>query len=137
MDLIIFSLSILVVVQPAELGTSVSITLEEQDALLYRPQEGEWGDGDSDSQCERIICAIDQLLNMGKRLSVMESIITMKQPINHYARLPSLSREDTIQARHGLSLFYSGIWWGLLPRFKGKLSLKNIRLLPTPQNMTI
>ncbi|KAM9319596.1 bromodomain and WD repeat-containing protein 1 [Gastrophryne carolinensis] len=51
-------------VQPAELGTSVSITLEELDALLYRPQEGEWGDGDTDSQCERIICGIDQLLNM-------------------------------------------------------------------------
>ncbi|XP_075053356.1 bromodomain and WD repeat-containing protein 1 isoform X1 [Mixophyes fleayi] len=50
-------------VPPVELGTSVSITLEELDALLYRPQEGEWGKGDQDSECERIICGIDQLLN--------------------------------------------------------------------------
>ncbi|XP_068126479.1 bromodomain and WD repeat-containing protein 1 isoform X2 [Hyperolius riggenbachi] len=49
---------------PEEPGSSVSITLDELDALLYRPQEGEWGDSDQHSQCERIICGIDQLLNL-------------------------------------------------------------------------
>ncbi|XP_063812654.1 bromodomain and WD repeat-containing protein 1 isoform X2 [Pseudophryne corroboree] len=51
-------------VPPVEPGSSVSITLEEQDNLHYRPQEGEWGNGDQDSECERIICGIDQLLNL-------------------------------------------------------------------------
>lgn len=56
---------IFLVVSPEEPGTSVSITIEEMDALLYRPQEGEWGDSDQHTQCERIICGIDQLFNMG------------------------------------------------------------------------
>nr|DBA34530.1 TPA: hypothetical protein GDO54_002081 [Pyxicephalus adspersus] len=51
-------------IPPEEPGTSVSITLEEMDTLLYRPQEGEWGDSDQHTQCERIICAIDQLFSM-------------------------------------------------------------------------
>ncbi|KAG9486236.1 hypothetical protein GDO78_009024 [Eleutherodactylus coqui] len=51
------------IVPPEEPGTSISITEEERDTLLYCPQEGEWGSGDQDSECERIICGIDQLLN--------------------------------------------------------------------------
>ncbi|KAM4795606.1 bromodomain and WD repeat-containing protein 1 [Rhinophrynus dorsalis] len=52
------------VVLPEELGTSVSVTPDELDNLLYTPQEGEWGNGHQDSECERIICGIDQLLNL-------------------------------------------------------------------------
>ncbi|MEE6467788.1 hypothetical protein FKM82_008071, partial [Ascaphus truei] len=52
------------VVQPEELGTSVSVTLDELDNLLYKPQKGEWGNRSRDEECERIICGIDQLLNL-------------------------------------------------------------------------
>ncbi|KAM4045665.1 bromodomain and WD repeat-containing protein 1 [Anomaloglossus baeobatrachus] len=52
------------ILPPEEPGTSISITEEERDSLLYWPQEGEWGDGNQDSECERIICGIDQLLNL-------------------------------------------------------------------------
>ncbi|XP_069802237.1 bromodomain and WD repeat-containing protein 1 [Dendropsophus ebraccatus] len=52
------------VLPPEEPGTSISITEEERDTLLYSPQEGEWGEGNQDSECERIICGIDQILNL-------------------------------------------------------------------------
>ncbi|XP_069616832.1 bromodomain and WD repeat-containing protein 1-like isoform X1 [Ranitomeya imitator] len=52
------------ILPPEEPGTSISITEEERDTLLYSPQEGEWGEGNQDSECERIICGIDQLLNL-------------------------------------------------------------------------
>ncbi|XP_056415651.1 bromodomain and WD repeat-containing protein 1 [Hyla sarda] len=52
------------VLPPEEPGASISITDEERDTLLYSPQEGEWGEGDQDSECERIICGIDQILNL-------------------------------------------------------------------------
>ncbi|XP_040194940.1 bromodomain and WD repeat-containing protein 1-like isoform X5 [Rana temporaria] len=51
-------------ITPEEPGASVSITIEEMDAMLYRPQEGEWGESDQHTQCERIICGIDQLFSM-------------------------------------------------------------------------
>ncbi|XP_044141837.1 LOW QUALITY PROTEIN: bromodomain and WD repeat-containing protein 1-like [Bufo gargarizans] len=51
------------IIPPEEPGSSISITEEERDTLLYSPQEGEWGRGNQDSECERIICGIDQLLN--------------------------------------------------------------------------
>ena len=35
-------------------------------ALLYRPQEGEWGAHTRDEECERVICGIDQLFTLGK-----------------------------------------------------------------------
>ncbi|KAM8976981.1 bromodomain and WD repeat-containing protein 1 [Pelodytes ibericus] len=50
------------VIPPEELGASISVTPDELDNLLYSPQEGEWGNGTQDSECERIICGIDQLL---------------------------------------------------------------------------
>lgn len=56
---------IFLVISPEEPGASVSITIEEMDAMLYRPQEGEWGESDQHTQCERIICGIDQLFSMG------------------------------------------------------------------------
>uniref|UniRef100_A0A8D2PF56 Bromodomain and WD repeat-containing protein 1 n=1 Tax=Zosterops lateralis melanops TaxID=1220523 RepID=A0A8D2PF56_ZOSLA len=50
--------------QPEELGASVSVTLEEVEKLLYKPQEGEWGMKSRDEACERIIRGIDQLMTL-------------------------------------------------------------------------
>ncbi|NXT80030.1 BRWD1 protein, partial [Zapornia atra] len=50
--------------QPEELGASVSVTYEEVEKLLYKPQEGEWGMRSRDEACERIISGIDQLLTL-------------------------------------------------------------------------
>uniref|UniRef100_A0A8C8S822 Bromodomain and WD repeat domain containing 1 n=1 Tax=Pelusios castaneus TaxID=367368 RepID=A0A8C8S822_9SAUR len=50
--------------QPEELGASVSVTYEEMEKLLYKPEEGEWGNRSRDEVCERIIGGIDQLLNL-------------------------------------------------------------------------
>lgn len=52
--------------QPEELGASVSVTLEEVEKLLYKPQEGEWGMKSRDEACERIIRGIDQLMTLGE-----------------------------------------------------------------------
>ncbi|OCT93763.1 bromodomain and WD repeat-containing protein 1 isoform X2 [Xenopus laevis] len=49
---------------PSELGTSISLNSDELEELLYSPQKGEWGNGDQDAECERIICGIDQILCM-------------------------------------------------------------------------
>ncbi|XP_060054692.1 bromodomain and WD repeat-containing protein 1 isoform X1 [Erinaceus europaeus] len=49
---------------PAELGASISVTADELEKLLYRPQPGEWGHRSRDEECERIIGGIDQLLNL-------------------------------------------------------------------------
>lgn len=54
--------------QPEELGASVSVTFEEVEKLLYKPQEGEWGMRSRDEACERIIRGIDQLLTLGKHV---------------------------------------------------------------------
>uniref|UniRef100_A0A8C0VEJ7 Bromodomain and WD repeat domain containing 1 n=1 Tax=Cyanistes caeruleus TaxID=156563 RepID=A0A8C0VEJ7_CYACU len=50
--------------QPEELGASVSVTLEEVEKLLYKPQQGEWGMKSRDEACERIIRGIDQLMTL-------------------------------------------------------------------------
>ncbi|XP_010188294.1 PREDICTED: bromodomain and WD repeat-containing protein 1 [Mesitornis unicolor] len=50
--------------QPEELGASVSVTFDEVEKLLYKPQEGEWGMKSRDEACERIISGIDQLLTL-------------------------------------------------------------------------
>ncbi|KAM6438760.1 bromodomain and WD repeat-containing protein 1 [Rhynochetos jubatus] len=50
--------------QPEELGASVSVTFEEVEKLLYKPEEGEWGMRSRDEACERIISGIDQLLTL-------------------------------------------------------------------------
>ncbi|XP_025934951.1 bromodomain and WD repeat-containing protein 1 isoform X6 [Apteryx rowi] len=50
--------------QPEELGASVSVTSDEMEKLLYKPQEGEWGMQSRDEACERIIRGIDQLLTL-------------------------------------------------------------------------
>uniref|UniRef100_A0A452T0Z8 Bromodomain and WD repeat-containing protein 1 n=1 Tax=Ursus maritimus TaxID=29073 RepID=A0A452T0Z8_URSMA len=49
---------------PEELGASISVTSDELEKLLYKPQEGEWGQKSRDEECERIISGIDQLLNL-------------------------------------------------------------------------
>lgn len=50
---------------PEELGASISVTSDELEKLLYKPQDGEWGQRSRDEECERIISGIDQLLNLG------------------------------------------------------------------------
>ncbi|XP_076975178.1 bromodomain and WD repeat-containing protein 1 isoform X2 [Tamandua tetradactyla] len=49
---------------PEELGASISVTADELEKLLYKPQDGEWGQKSRDEECERIINGIDQLLNL-------------------------------------------------------------------------
>lgn len=62
--------------QPEELGASVSVTFEEMEKLLYKPEEGEWGMRSRDEACERIISGIDQLLTLGENvLSVLGSLL--------------------------------------------------------------
>nr|XP_045005740.1 bromodomain and WD repeat-containing protein 1 isoform X2 [Jaculus jaculus] len=48
---------------PEELGASISVTSEELEKLLYKPQDGEWGQRSRDEECDRIVSGIDQLLN--------------------------------------------------------------------------
>ncbi|XP_071471126.1 bromodomain and WD repeat-containing protein 1 isoform X1 [Marmota flaviventris] len=49
---------------PEELGASISVTADELEKLLYKPQDGEWGQKSRDEECDRIISGIDQLLNL-------------------------------------------------------------------------
>ncbi|CAH6792596.1 bromodomain and WD repeat-containing protein 1 isoform X1 [Phodopus roborovskii] len=49
---------------PEELGSSISVTSDELEKLLYKPRDGEWGQRSRDEECERIISGIDQLLNL-------------------------------------------------------------------------
>lgn len=51
---------------PEQVGDGVEVAEEELKALLYRPQEGEWGAHTRDEDCERVIHGIDQLLTLGK-----------------------------------------------------------------------
>lgn len=51
---------------PEQVGDGVEVAEEEMKALLYRPQEGEWGAHTRDEECERVICGIDQLFTLGK-----------------------------------------------------------------------
>ncbi|XP_037835020.1 bromodomain and WD repeat-containing protein 3 isoform X3 [Kryptolebias marmoratus] len=49
---------------PEQVGDGVEVTEEELKALLYRPQEGEWGAHTRDEDCERVVLGIDQLLTL-------------------------------------------------------------------------
>uniref|UniRef100_A0A8C8E3C7 Bromodomain and WD repeat domain containing 3 n=1 Tax=Oryzias sinensis TaxID=183150 RepID=A0A8C8E3C7_9TELE len=49
---------------PEHVGDGVEVSEDELKALLYRPQEGEWGAFTRDEECERVICGIDQLLTL-------------------------------------------------------------------------
>lgn len=53
-------------VLPEQVGDGVEVDEEELKALLYKPQEGEWGAHTRDEECERVISGIDQLLTLGK-----------------------------------------------------------------------
>lgn len=53
---------------PDHVGDGVEVAEEESKALLYTPQEGEWGAHTEDEDCERIIHGIDQLLTLGTTL---------------------------------------------------------------------
>ena len=50
---------------PDEVGAGVPVSQEELTALLYKPQEGEWGAHSRDEECERVIQGINQLLSLG------------------------------------------------------------------------
>lgn len=60
---------------PKELGASISVTSDELEKLLYKPQAGEWGLKSRDEECERIIGGIDQLLNLGKSLQKFRHLV--------------------------------------------------------------
>uniref|UniRef100_A0A672UTK8 Bromodomain and WD repeat domain containing 3 n=1 Tax=Strigops habroptila TaxID=2489341 RepID=A0A672UTK8_STRHB len=49
---------------PEEVGAGVPVTPDELTALLYKPQEGEWGAHSRDEECERVIQGIEQLLSL-------------------------------------------------------------------------
>uniref|UniRef100_A0A7N6AVN3 Bromo domain-containing protein n=1 Tax=Anabas testudineus TaxID=64144 RepID=A0A7N6AVN3_ANATE len=49
---------------PEHVGDGVEVAEEELKALLYEPQEGEWGAHTRDEECERVIHGIDQLLTL-------------------------------------------------------------------------
>lgn len=53
-------------VLPEQVGDGVEVAEEELKALLYKPQEGEWGAHTRDEECERVISGIVQLLTLGK-----------------------------------------------------------------------
>lgn len=53
-------------VLPEQVGDGVEVDEEELKALLYKPQEGEWGAHTRDEECERVINGIDQLFTLGK-----------------------------------------------------------------------
>lgn len=50
---------------PDEVGAGVPVSHQEQTALLYKPQEGEWGAHSRDEECERVIRGINHLLSLG------------------------------------------------------------------------
>uniref|UniRef100_A0A665UA25 Bromodomain and WD repeat domain containing 3 n=1 Tax=Echeneis naucrates TaxID=173247 RepID=A0A665UA25_ECHNA len=49
---------------PEHVGDGVEVAEEELKALLYKPQEGEWGAHTRDEDCERVIHGIEQLLTL-------------------------------------------------------------------------
>uniref|UniRef100_A0A3Q3KJK9 Bromo domain-containing protein n=1 Tax=Monopterus albus TaxID=43700 RepID=A0A3Q3KJK9_MONAL len=49
---------------PEHVDDGVEVSEEELKALLYVPQEGEWGAHTRDEDCERVIHGIDQLLTL-------------------------------------------------------------------------
>ncbi|XP_037323684.2 bromodomain and WD repeat-containing protein 3 isoform X2 [Pungitius pungitius] len=51
-------------VLPEQVGDGVEVAEDELQALLYKPQEGEWGAHTRDEDCERVIHGIDQLLTL-------------------------------------------------------------------------
>uniref|UniRef100_A0A667XY88 Bromodomain and WD repeat domain containing 3 n=1 Tax=Myripristis murdjan TaxID=586833 RepID=A0A667XY88_9TELE len=51
-------------VLPEQVGDGVEVSEEELKALLYSPQEGEWGAHTRDEDCERVIHGIDDLLTL-------------------------------------------------------------------------
>lgn len=74
----------IIVDPPEELGASISVTSDELEKLLYKPQDGEWGQKSRDEECERIISGIDQLLNLGKFFMVKSLIFTISFPQRYF-----------------------------------------------------
>lgn len=51
--------------QPESESAGVPVTVEEMIDILYKPQEGEWGDRGRDQESARIIAGIEQLVTVG------------------------------------------------------------------------
>lgn len=51
---------------PEQVGDGVEVAEEEFKALLYKPQEGEWGAHTRDEDCERVVHGIDHLITLGR-----------------------------------------------------------------------
>lgn len=51
--------------QPESESAGVPVTDEEMTDILYKPQEGEWGDRGRDQESARIIAGIEQLVTVG------------------------------------------------------------------------
>lgn len=62
---LIFFLILYLAAFPDEVGAGVPVSQEELTALLYKPQEGEWGAHSRDEECERVIQGINHLLSLG------------------------------------------------------------------------
>ncbi|XP_051717573.1 bromodomain and WD repeat-containing protein 3 isoform X1 [Ctenopharyngodon idella] len=60
--------------QPESESAGVPVTVEEMIDILYKPQEGEWGDRGRDQESARIIAGIEQLVtvDMNKSLTGLE-----------------------------------------------------------------
>lgn len=51
--------------QPESEGAGVPVTVEEMIDILYKPQEGEWGDRGREEESARVIAGIEQLITVG------------------------------------------------------------------------
>ncbi|KAJ8027105.1 Bromodomain and WD repeat-containing protein 3 [Holothuria leucospilota] len=49
---------------PKKVGTGVPVTPAEIQQLQYDPQPGEWGDCDQNTECERILKCLDQVMSL-------------------------------------------------------------------------
>ncbi|KAF0038200.1 hypothetical protein F2P81_008684 [Scophthalmus maximus] len=66
---------------PEQVGDGVEVMEEELKALLYTPQEGEWGAHTRDEDCERAISGIDQLLTLDVAKAFASPVILRDYPL--------------------------------------------------------
>lgn len=69
---------------PEQVGDGVEVAEEEMKALLYRPQEGEWGAHTRDEECERVINGIELLLTLGRQQRPGNSLLHNKPHWVHF-----------------------------------------------------
>lgn len=78
---------------PEQVGDGVEVAEEELKALLYRPQEGEWGAHTRDEECERVIQGIDQILTLGKSPHRWQHFVCSKGNLTWCSFTPCVSTE--------------------------------------------